>query len=218
MFDVDSKALIRFWNNVAKKNIDECWNWIGTLNDSGYGKFCIKHQMKYADRVSYYLHYGSYDPKLFVCHKCDNPQCVNPNHLFLGTSKDNMQDAKNKCRTCIGSKNATSVLNESLVHNLIKDILIGKYNNLNQICKEYQLSETAIKNILNGNTWTHVTSKYDLKDIKSRIIKTRRTQKEIDELYQYIFEQLELGQTTVSLSKELGLNQSYISKIKNKQI
>jgi len=95
----------RFWEYVDKKGDDECWLWTGYRTSTGYGMLSIgKHRdqelrkdMK-AHRLSYKIAYGELPDKLFVCHKCDVPLCVNPNHLFLGTQTDNMRDAAMKGR------------------------------------------------------------------------------------------------------------------------
>lgn len=86
----------RFWSHVDKKSTDECWNWKNGLTSDGYGKFKAKYKTLIASRVAYYLTYGEYDKSLLVCHKCDNPKCCNPKHLFLGTNKDNLQDCAKK--------------------------------------------------------------------------------------------------------------------------
>jgi hypothetical protein len=91
----------RFWRKVNKTG--DCWLWQGWKNSDGYGDYrtAQKHGIfdsKRAHRISYYFTYGDYDRKLDVCHKCDTPLCVNPNHLFLGTRKDNMQDCVSKGR------------------------------------------------------------------------------------------------------------------------
>lgn len=91
----------RFWDKVQQT--DNCWLWIGHKNINGYGVFWCGGKKggkrKLAHRLSYELAYGKFDEKLYVCHKCDNPPCVNPNHLFVGTQKDNMEDCSNKNRT-----------------------------------------------------------------------------------------------------------------------
>jgi len=86
---------MRFWSKVQKT--DSCWNWLGGADDRGYGVFKVNKKMWRASRLSWFFHHE--DPKdLFVCHKCDVPWCVNPDHLFLGTHHDNIVDCWNKGR------------------------------------------------------------------------------------------------------------------------
>ncbi len=75
-----------------------CWEWLGCKWDSGYGY--VRHQGKHisAHRYIYSLHYGPIPNNLDACHKCDNPSCVNPNHIFLGTASDNLKDCYSKGR------------------------------------------------------------------------------------------------------------------------
>lgn len=81
----------RFWSNVQKT--DSCWNWTGkSYFHYGYGKFNVNKKETRAHRYSWELHKGAIPQGLFVLHNCDNPKCVNPEHLRLGTQKDNVQD------------------------------------------------------------------------------------------------------------------------------
>jgi hypothetical protein len=86
----------RFW--VKVKQTDYCWNWEGGTNGDGYGIFRIKEDTRLAHRISFQIISGSIPDNINVCHTCDNPKCVNPDHLFTGTQKDNMLDKMRKGR------------------------------------------------------------------------------------------------------------------------
>lgn len=88
----------RFWNKVAKRSAGECWEWRGKLHPDGYAQFRVDGIETLVHRFSWELHYGAIPKEMCVLHRCDKPSCVNPNHLFLGTQKDNMQDASHKGR------------------------------------------------------------------------------------------------------------------------
>ena len=101
--DVEQRLL----SKVNTTEEDQCWEWQGTKNQKGYGRVCFringKERKVAAHRLSYALTHNLDPGHLMVCHACDNPSCINPNHLFLGTAKDNYWDSKSKGRaSCIG--------------------------------------------------------------------------------------------------------------------
>lgn len=101
----------KFWHKVEKTA--KCWIWTGYKNKKGYGTFykITEKQTVRAHRFSYELHKGKFNKKLLICHKCDNPSCVNPEHLFLGTAKDNTNDCIKKGR--FTQKNYNSMANKT---------------------------------------------------------------------------------------------------------
>ena len=141
-----SKWPDRFWNKVDKTN--ECWNWTSTLDSSGYGVIGYLGKNKKAHRISYLIEYGVFDESLKVLHVCDNPRCVRPSHLFLGSQSDNMTDMVNKKRHGAGANKVPSFEEFSK--------MIPK-RRLSKLCKrghEYTKENTRIKLI--GNRVTRV--------------------------------------------------------------
>lgn len=105
----------RYFSKISiANNKKECWVWNElSVTENGYGLIWIKGGYYVAHRVAYYLHYGVNPMDLNVCHKCDNPKCNNPHHLFLGTHLDNNQDCAKKNRTAKGNKNGMHTKKES---------------------------------------------------------------------------------------------------------
>lgn len=87
-----------FWERVSLGDKDECWLWLGATTEAGYGTLTINHKPLGAHRMSWILMNGEIPKGMNVCHKCDIPPCVNPNHLFLGTHQENMDDKVKKGR------------------------------------------------------------------------------------------------------------------------
>lgn len=96
---MEAKDIERFWSKVNKS--DGCWMWTTGKNRSGYGMFKANKKMFISSRLSYQLQNGEIPKGMFVCHKCDNPSCVNPDYLFLGTPQDNVDDMIAKGRQAI---------------------------------------------------------------------------------------------------------------------
>jgi hypothetical protein len=103
----------RFWRRVDKNGpairveLGECWLWVAEVNTYGYGRVAFNGQGMFAHRVAWLLTHGTL-PDLFVCHKCDNPRCVRPEHLFLGTARDNVIDMLAKGRCASGNARFTA--------------------------------------------------------------------------------------------------------------
>lgn len=100
-----AKDVERFWSHVQKG--EGCWYWVSSKNPKGYGLFWVDGKYQVATRFIYSLLRGTIGCGLLVCHTCDNPSCVRPDHLFLGTSLDNNRDAKRKGRTAKGERHGS---------------------------------------------------------------------------------------------------------------
>jgi hypothetical protein len=154
--------LVRFWEKVDKNGpvpkhcpeLGPCWLWTDALS-VGYGNFHVKpgHRVL-AHRFSYELEHGPFDPFLDICHKCDNPQCVNPGHLFPGTALDNMRDAAKKGRCEVGEDRYNAVLTESKVRKIFSLKDSGKTQNV--VADMFGVCRSHIGWIWSRQRWKHI--------------------------------------------------------------
>lgn len=135
---------------------DGCWEWTAVKDKDGYGKVKIAGRQKMAHRVSYQLYIGAIPDGLFCLHHCDNPSCVNPAHLFLGTDADNMQDCLNKGRGArpFGEKHWGAKLTEEQVKTIRARRIDGVRNT--DLAKEYGVAHQTISNVTNHIRWTKI--------------------------------------------------------------
>jgi hypothetical protein len=144
---------IIFWNNVIKS--DGCWIYNACISTAGYGRLSINKKFIQAHRFSYELHFGPIYPDLFVCHKCDNPPCVNPEHLFLGTSADNSNDMSAKFRNDKGKDHWNNKLSELQVLEIKSLFKINQ--SARSIAKTYNVHVNTIYDIRNKRNWGWLT-------------------------------------------------------------
>lgn len=147
----------RFWAKVAKREGGGCWEWTGKVDRDGYGFFKCAGLWIRAHRISRTMHDGAIPDGLLVCHHCDNPSCVRPSHMFLGTAKDNGQDASSKGRF---SNQLRGELIWSARLNAAAVVEIRRLHHLGtpraDIASMFSVSLSAIDNILSSRTWKHV--------------------------------------------------------------
>lgn len=139
-----------------------CWEFQGTKLETGYGRVVIEGRKVFAHRLAYSLKYGPIPEGMQVLHSCDNPPCCNPNHLFLGTQKDNMADMRSKGRQPDrrGQNAGGSVLTDEEV----MDIYTRAHDTSafaetqTQIGDSYGVSNTLVSRIKLGRRWNHITN------------------------------------------------------------
>lgn len=150
----------KFWNKVDLSYEDDCWNWLGSLDECGYGRYQINKKRKFAHRLSYEIEYGPIPDNLLVCHHCDNPKCVNPKHLFLGTNDDNMKDMARKGRANRSSKNigiengSHKLSPEQIIE--IRELYSTKTISQSKLGKMYGVSQAVIWKIVTHKNWKHI--------------------------------------------------------------
>ena len=105
----------RYWEYVDIKGEHECWEWIGSKTSAGYGLIYWQDELKYAHRLSLEFDDRPVPAKWHACHTCDNPPCVNPNHLFIGTPHDNVKDKVAKKRHAFGESHPNAKLTDTEV-------------------------------------------------------------------------------------------------------
>ena len=156
---LSDKDVERFWSKVDKNGSNGCWIWKAGDNGDGYGKFYIHvesgYPQRYAHHVSWVLAYGDIPDGLWVLHKCDTPACIRPEHLFLGTQTDNMQDAAQKGRVK-GGKRGEGAGSNKLKEYEVLEIREMMKNGVpqNEIARRYSVSPTTILYIKCGRLWS----------------------------------------------------------------
>jgi hypothetical protein len=149
----------RFWAGVGKRSFDVCWPF---RNGKWYGQIQHEGELVRTHRLSWIIHNGEIPPRGCICHKCDNPPCSNPTHLFLGSYRDNIMDARAKGRmvtteACIrrGEANNKAKLTAAKVTE-IRALYATATRNQVQLASDYSVTQAAIWAVLNRKTWKHV--------------------------------------------------------------
>lgn len=207
----------RFWEKVQKT--DGCWLWTGAGSKSelGYGLFYFNGRYMGAHRASWIMRHGEIPDDLFVCHHCDNPTCIRPAHLFLGTQKENLADRESKGRTlkgkdhwahqkperlARGSFHGNTRLTESVVREM-RQKYADKKASQNELSREYGLSQASVNSILMGKTWAHAGGP---------ITKRGRTKLDPDKV-RTIRQMLASGLSQSEVARRMGVGNSTIQTI-----
>lgn len=167
---MDCKIAERFWSKVERT--EGCWIWRGSYFSNGYGAFWRSGQNRKANRVAWTLEKGEIPVGLYVCHRCDNPKCVRPDHLFLGTPTDNVRDmmAKGRNRPPVlsdeirgrmaegarlrcGVKNAASKLTDNVVR---EARALKTRKGIRKLARTLGVNHSTLIAAINRKTWRHV--------------------------------------------------------------
>jgi hypothetical protein len=151
----------RFWSHVTKS--DGCWLWNLKTNSSGYGRIVSNGQILLAHRCAWELSYGPIPKGLFVCHRCDANypigdksyrSCVRPDHLFLGTNKENIQDASKKGRMARGERSFPSKLSDTQVIEIRTRYAAGE--RVQSIADTFSIDTGSVSRIASQEYWRHL--------------------------------------------------------------
>lgn len=153
---IPKESIDLFWSYVPKTSDDACWNWQGFLNQHGYGRMKVKGRGWLANRLSWTIHFGEIAPGLNVCHRCDNPACVNPRHLWLGTQLQNIADRESKKRggDHKGTKNGRAKISVAEALEIRQKAVTP--NLKLYYSRKHGLSLSYIYNIVREKTWKHI--------------------------------------------------------------
>lgn len=147
------------WSKVKESGPNDCWPWMKSLNIWGYGDCSLNGKASNASRAAYFHYYGSISDGMVICHKCDNPACCNPHHLFEATQAENLKDCRDKGRAVYrrgaSHHRATAKLTEAMVRQARARYLSGETQT--SIAKDLGVHSSVISRAVRGENWSHVS-------------------------------------------------------------
>ncbi len=157
------KAVNNFLSKFDILDQNDCWIWIGARGKNGYGRVYNGTKTMLAHRFSYEIFVGEILPSMVICHSCDNPACVNPHHLFMGTMKDNMRDSVNKNRFVFNYGKIDNRGEKHGLHKLSNDDILEiqrfyserKYNQP-ELAELYGVTQSCVSRVVTGKRWRHI--------------------------------------------------------------
>jgi hypothetical protein len=149
----------RFWPKVDRRGPEDCWEWQGAKNNHGYGWFSIACKARLAHRAAWQLTHGEIPEGQHVLHRCDNPPCCNPAHLWLGTPADNSADRNAKGRTRAGpplrgERNGAAKLTTSQALEIKRRLAAGESER--SIAEDFPVTDSTVHLIAKGQKWAHL--------------------------------------------------------------
>lgn len=196
---------------ILEKHIikqDGCWEWTGSKNKHGYGEIRVNRKHLNASRGSWIAYKGEIPKGMYVLHTCDNRSCTNPDHLFLGTPKDNMLDMIKKGRASFikGDNCPWAKINSTIVIDILENLKKGV--STNELSKKYNISVKYIGEIRRGSKWAHVGNRegLELKQFNKRLLN-----KDIVKAIKKLFNQ---GLTISEVARMFNLKRSTVDDIK----
>jgi predicted XRE-type DNA-binding protein len=151
----DEEIVSRFLDKIEIDDQTGCWNWTAGKWGKGYGQFSVSGRPMSAHRFSYQHFVGEIPDGLDVLHSCDNPGCVNPEHLWLGTNEDNIADKVSKGRSGVGSDNPNAKITAETVL-VIRELVGSGQVKQSEIADQLGLSRQGVSDIVNRKVWRNV--------------------------------------------------------------